>query len=69
MSSAITAVLTWVLSSPSLWFAGHAALAPFLVTRQRAEVVAAMTLLVFWRHRANIGRLLKGEEPKIGAGR
>lgn len=62
-----TAVISWVLSSPSMWQAGHAALAPFLVTRQRAEIVAVMTVLVFWRHRANIRRLLKGEEPKIGA--
>lgn len=26
-----------------------------------------LTLLVFWRHKENIQRLLKGEEPKIGA--
>ena len=65
----ITAGLSWIMSSPTVWFAGQAALAPFLLTRQRAEVVAVMTVLVFWRHRANIGRLLKGEEPKIGAGR
>jgi glycerol-3-phosphate acyltransferase PlsY len=25
--------------------------------------------LVFWRHRANIARLMRGEEPKIGAGK
>ncbi|MBC6982054.1 glycerol-3-phosphate 1-O-acyltransferase PlsY [Caulobacter sp. 17J80-11] len=28
-----------------------------------------MAVLIFIRHRANIGRLLKGEEPKIGAGK
>jgi acyl phosphate:glycerol-3-phosphate acyltransferase len=65
----VTALLSWFMSSPTVWFAGNAALVSLLITRQRAEVVAAMTLLVFWRHRANIGRLLKGEEPKIGAGR
>jgi glycerol-3-phosphate acyltransferase PlsY len=27
----------------------------------------AMALLVLWRHRANIGRLMKGAEPKVGA--
>lgn len=27
-----------------------------------------LTLLVFWRHRANIARLRAGTEPKIGAG-
>ncbi|PZU57544.1 MAG: acyl-phosphate glycerol 3-phosphate acyltransferase [Sphingobium sp.] len=26
----------------------------------------AMTLLVLWRHRANIGRLLSGTEPRVG---
>lgn len=25
--------------------------------------------LIFWRHRANIARLIRGEEPKIGAGK
>jgi len=27
-----------------------------------------LTVLVFWRHRANITRLRAGNEPKIGAG-
>ena len=29
-------------------------------------VALALALIVLWRHRANIGRLMKGEEPKIG---
>ena len=29
--------------------------------------VGFMTLLIFWRHKENISRLLKGTEPKIGA--
>jgi len=29
---------------------------------------AVLTLLVFWRHRANIKRLRAGAEPRIGAG-
>lgn len=28
--------------------------------------VASMALILLWRHRANIGRLLRGEEPCIG---
>jgi hypothetical protein len=28
----------------------------------------AAALLVWWRHRSNIARLLKGEEPRIGKG-
>ncbi|WGM39248.1 glycerol-3-phosphate 1-O-acyltransferase PlsY [Caulobacter sp. NIBR1757] len=48
------------------------ALAPFfaLATEQPYPVVvlaAFMAVLVFIRHRENIGRLLKGTEPKIGA--
>jgi glycerol-3-phosphate acyltransferase PlsY len=26
-----------------------------------------LTLLVFWRHRANIARIKNGSEPRIGA--
>lgn len=30
-------------------------------------VLAAIALLVIWLHRANIARLLKGEEPRVGS--
>ena len=30
-------------------------------------VLAAIAVLVIWLHRANIARLLKGEEPKVGS--
>lgn len=30
-------------------------------------VVLALALIVLWRHRANIARLARGEEPKVGA--
>ena len=29
--------------------------------------LAALSLLVFWTHRANLGRLIKGTEPRFGA--
>ena len=29
--------------------------------------LAALSLLVFWTHRSNLGRLLKGTEPRFGA--
>lgn len=29
-------------------------------------IIAVAALLIIWLHRANIGRLLKGEEPKVG---
>jgi glycerol-3-phosphate acyltransferase PlsY len=32
-----------------------------------ALVAAIMTLLILWKHRANIRRLIAGDEPKIGA--
>ncbi len=33
---------------------------------QFAEVAAVMALFIFFKHRANILRLLRGEEPRIG---
>lgn len=35
--------------------------------RPSGLLFAILTLLLFWTHRANIRRLLSGEEPKIGA--
>lgn len=32
-------------------------------------LAAALAILVIWRHRANIGRLRRGEEPAIGTSR
>ena len=32
-------------------------------------VLAAIALLIIWLHRANIARLMKGEEPKVGQGK
>ncbi|MHA7818756.1 MAG: glycerol-3-phosphate 1-O-acyltransferase PlsY [Erythrobacter sp.] len=29
-------------------------------------IIGVAALLIFWLHRANIGRLFKGEEPKVG---
>ncbi|MGD2131858.1 MAG: glycerol-3-phosphate 1-O-acyltransferase PlsY [Maricaulaceae bacterium] len=48
-----------------------AALAPAIALAFGRPDVALMALglsaLIYWRHRANISRLLRGEEPKIGA--
>ncbi|RYD91131.1 MAG: glycerol-3-phosphate acyltransferase, partial [Sphingomonadales bacterium] len=30
-------------------------------------VFAALAVLIYWRHRANIQRILAGTEPKIGS--
>jgi len=32
-------------------------------------VTAAIAVLVLWLHRANIGRLVRGEEPRVGQGK
>ena len=31
-----------------------------------AIMAGVLTVLIYWLHRANISRLLKGEEPRIG---
>jgi len=34
-----------------------------------AIMTGLLTIMIYWLHRANIGRILKGEEPRIGAGK
>lgn len=47
------------ISAPvALWFMGRIELVP---------VALALALILLWRHRANIARLARGTEPKIGA--
>lgn len=50
-----------------------AALAPlwaaFLGRSDIALLAAVLAVLIWWRHRANIARLLAGTEPRIGEGR
>ena len=41
----------------------------FLANRQKAEMALFLAVLVWLRHHANIRRLLKGEEPRIGKGK
>ena len=49
------------------------ATSPFLMVwladGSRAVIAALLALLAFARHHANIRRLIKGEEPKIGGGK
>jgi glycerol-3-phosphate acyltransferase PlsY len=45
--------------------------APFLVAffgygAFAVGITAALATLIFWRHRANISRIMQGAEPKIG---
>jgi acyl phosphate:glycerol-3-phosphate acyltransferase len=48
--------------------ATYPAFTAWLYPDRRATLAFAVcgVLLLFWRHRANIGRLWRGEEPKIG---
>lgn len=71
--------LTWLAMAAlfrlsSLAALAAAALAPlfaFATDQPRPIVYLAlfMAVLIFLRHRDNIGRLLKGEEPRIGGGK
>ncbi|HEX6959746.1 MAG TPA: glycerol-3-phosphate 1-O-acyltransferase PlsY [Ferrovibrio sp.] len=71
----VLACLVWLATAlisrySSLSALMAALLAPFFawyfVSPQIAELAAAMSVLVYIRHHANIARLFKGEEPKIG---
>ena len=68
--------LTWLAAGLLLRYSSVASLAavsaaPLLAwwlagDRQLVEMAAILAILVWFRHRENIGRLLKGKEPKIG---
>ncbi|MDP6884979.1 MAG: glycerol-3-phosphate acyltransferase, partial [Rhodospirillales bacterium] len=71
----ILACLTWLATAALFRFSSLAALAaltaaPFyaywLVEGQAAGLAAGLAVLAIIRHHANIGRLLRGTEPKIG---
>lgn len=57
--SSLSALFASVVSPAILLFAFD--------DRPAALVAAIMTVLLLWKHRSNIGRLMRGEEPKIGA--
>ena len=64
----LLSALTTRMSSLSALIAAIAApiAAHMLASRELAIVTALLTLVIFIRHRANISRILKGTEPKIG---
>jgi glycerol-3-phosphate acyltransferase PlsY len=60
-------LLTRISSAGGMAGAASAPVAAFFF--QRIDLIPpmlAMALIVLWRHRANIARLLKGTEPKVG---
>ena len=61
-----TAVVTRISSFSALVAAASTILWSFLFTQHSLIGLSIMVvILVFWRHRANITRLIKGTEPKI----
>lgn len=71
LAAALTwAAAAWLFRYSSLSALIATALSPFyaLALGDKPAVLAAliMGIFVFWHHRGNIQRLLKGEEPKIG---
>lgn len=72
----VAACATWLAGAAVFRFSSLAALisiaaAPayaWLLMRdlQLVQLAAVVALLVWWRHHANIRRLLRGEEPRIG---
>lgn len=57
--SSLSALIAAVVVPVGAWLLGAA---DFLVVG-----LAALSAFVFWTHRSNIGRLIRGEEPKFGA--
>ena len=75
--AAVAFVALWLLTA---WLSRYSSLAALVATAATPFVVAmigetsavwlfaSLTVLVFVRHRDNIGRLMRGEEGRIGAG-
>jgi acyl phosphate:glycerol-3-phosphate acyltransferase len=71
----LIACATWLVVAAATRLSSAAALTAFALSPIAAALLsprlwwvapAAIAALVFWRHRANIGRLVKGTEPRIG---
>jgi acyl phosphate:glycerol-3-phosphate acyltransferase len=58
LAAALAAPVIYLMASGELWSMNRPVLA----------AVGAMTALLLYRHRENIGRLVQGKEPRIGAG-
>lgn len=70
------ACLVWLMTAALFRYSSLAALGAIFATPALAHIIyadahltgvcAIITVLVWFKHRANIQRLVKGEEPKIG---
>ena len=56
--SSLAALVATALAPVAVWYFGYGNFAVI--------VTVALAILIFWRHRANISRILAGTEPKIG---
>ncbi|MEZ2130310.1 glycerol-3-phosphate 1-O-acyltransferase PlsY [Sinorhizobium sp. CB9] len=56
--SSLSALVATLVIPVALWLLG---------AEEIAAVMAVMTLISWWKHKANIGRLMNGTETKIGA--
>jgi len=56
--SSLSAILAALVAPFASWPLAHE---PAFTT-----VIAAITMILLWRHRSNIGNLIAGKEPKIG---
>lgn len=73
----LLAIATWLAISLSVRISSVAALATFSLVPLYLWLLGGKTviiytlcciaLLLFWRHRSNIGNLMAGTEPRIGA--
>lgn len=73
--AAIGFIAVWIAMAAAFRYSSLSALVASALTPvalalggywQQAELFAVLTVLVFYAHRANIGRLLRGEEARIG---
>lgn len=62
----VIALLFRISSLASLCAALALTISVYLIDQGYLIPSLAMTVLMFWKHRSNISRLLKGNEPKIG---
>jgi len=58
--SSLSALITFALIPVYFWLVGGGN----LIT----AVLAVLSLLLFWRHRENVRRLVRGEESRVGSG-
>jgi glycerol-3-phosphate acyltransferase PlsY len=73
----LASLATWLVIAIATRYSSLAALVTALLAplytwllhgdAQRVGAVAAMSVLLVWRHRANIGKLMSGTESKLGS--